>query len=147
MQGNGGAIVFPGDAFRLPFTSFRADLALRSGAWKKACLGLDGQWKAKLEDKDMFEPLPEEVEVMFKLAMNKNASIEELKDTDFKPTGHGGSHPYLVHEFVSTVYEGRQSVINPWVAARFMTMGVMAHKSALKDGETLSVPDWGLPKD
>ncbi len=53
VQGNGGAIVFPGDAFRLPFTSFRADLALRSGAWKKACLGLDGQWKAKLEDKDV----------------------------------------------------------------------------------------------
>ncbi len=101
----------------------------------------------KLEDKDMFEPLPKEVEDMFKLAMNKNASIEELKDTDFKPTGHGGSHPYLVHEFVSTVYEGRQSVINPWIAARFMTMGVMAHKSALKDGETLAVPDWGLPKD
>ena len=100
-----------------------------------------------LTNKEMFTPLPKEVEDLFKQAMNKNASIEELRDTDFKPTGHGGSHPYLVHEFVSSVYEGRQSLVNPWIAARFMTMGVMAHKSALKDGETLSVPDWGLPKE
>ena len=64
---------------------------------------------------------------------------------DFVPQGHGGSHPYLVHEFVSSVAEHRQSIINPWIAARFMTMGVMAHKSALRDGETLNVPDWGLP--
>ncbi|MCR5562024.1 MAG: hypothetical protein K6F46_01440 [Desulfovibrio sp.] len=53
VQGSGGAIVFPGNSFSLPFTSLRADLGLRSGAWKKACLGLDGQWKAKLEDKDV----------------------------------------------------------------------------------------------
>jgi predicted dehydrogenase len=99
----------------------------------------------RLTDKDMFTPFPPEVELAFKQALNKNKSIEELKDTDFKPTGHGGSHPYLVHEFVSSVAERRQSAINPWIAARFMTMGVMAHKSALLDGETLNVPDWGLP--
>ncbi|MBR3651953.1 MAG: hypothetical protein IKN52_17000, partial [Victivallales bacterium] len=99
----------------------------------------------KLSHAEMFDKLPEDVEFAFKQALNKNLSVEQLKDTDFKPTGHGGSHPYLVHEFVSSVAEHRQSIINPWIAARFMTMGVMAHKSALKDGETLNVPDWGLP--
>lgn len=99
----------------------------------------------RLTDADMFDKLPEDVELAFKQAMNKNMDLVQLKDTDFKPTGHGGSHPFLVHEFVSSVYEKRESAINPWIAARFMAMGVMAHKSALKDGETLDVPDWGLP--
>ena len=99
----------------------------------------------KLTSADMFDKLPPDVEFAFKQALNKNLTVEQLKDTDFKPTGHGGSHPYLVHEFVMSVAEHRQSAINPWIAARFMTMGVMAHKSALKDGETLNVPDWGLP--
>jgi predicted dehydrogenase len=57
--------------------------------------------------------------------------------------GHGGSHAYLVHEFVGSVAGGRQPAINAWEAVRYMAMGVMAHKSALRDGETLDVPDWG----
>jgi hypothetical protein len=90
---------------------------------------------------EMFEKLPQEVENAFKQAMNQEA--EDMEAIDFVPSGHGGSHPYLVHEFVSAVAEGRQPAINPWEAARYMAMGVTAHKSALKDGETLSVPDWG----
>ena len=35
--------------------------------------------------------------------------------------------------------------INAWEAARYMAMGVMAHKSALRDGERLDVPDFGDP--
>jgi len=57
--------------------------------------------------------------------------------------GHGGSHAYLVHEFVDAVAGGRTPVINAWEAARYMAAGVMAHKSAMKDGEILDVPDWG----
>jgi len=48
-----------------------------------------------------------------------------------------------VHEFVTAVAENRQPVINAWEAARYMAMGAMAHKSALRDGEWLEVPDWG----
>lgn len=57
--------------------------------------------------------------------------------------GHGGSHAYLVHEFVDAVAGGRTPAVNIWEAARYMAAGVMAHKSALKDGELLDVPDWG----
>ncbi len=62
---------------------------------------------------------------------------------DFTPNGHGGSHPYLVHEFVSAVAENRQPAIHVWEAVRYMAMGVAAHQSALKAGETVAVPDWG----
>jgi len=57
--------------------------------------------------------------------------------------GHGGSHAYLVHEFVDAIASGRTPAINAWEAARYMAAGVVAHKSALKNGEILPVPDWG----
>ena len=87
----------------------------------------------------MRDKLPKEVEVEFKKVQNPDASA----DADFTPTGHKGSHPYLVHEFVDAVANNRQPAINAWQAARYMAMGVMAHKSAIKDGETLDIPDWG----
>ena len=57
--------------------------------------------------------------------------------------GHGGSHAYLVDEFVDAVANERTPHINAWEAVRYMAPGVMAHKSALADGELLEVPDWG----
>ncbi len=98
-----------------------------------------------LTDQEMFDKLPPEVEHAFKQVANPSLSDAELKETDFRPGGHGGSHPYLVHEFVSAVLERRRPAINVWEAVRYMAMGVTAHQSALKDGETLTVPDWGEP--
>ena len=57
--------------------------------------------------------------------------------------GHGGSHSYLVHEFVDSCNRGRMPRINAWEAVRYMAPGAVAHKSALKDGEMMKVPDWG----
>jgi len=57
--------------------------------------------------------------------------------------GHGGSHAYLVNEFVTACAEGRQPRINVWEAVRYVAPGIVAHQSALRDGETLRVPDWG----
>jgi predicted dehydrogenase len=93
----------------------------------------------KLTDAEMRDPLPPEVVRAF----NKVYGVDS--DSDFTPRGHGGSHPYLVHEFVDAVAHGRLPAINAWEAVRYTAMGVMAHKSALRDGETLNVPDWGDP--
>ena len=57
--------------------------------------------------------------------------------------GHGGSHGFLVHEFVDAVARGRRPAINAWTAARYFAPGIIAHKSALRGGEVLKVPDWG----
>ncbi len=92
---------------------------------------------------EMFDPLPPAVELAFKRLMHKDVDEETLLSIDFQPAGHGGSHPYLVNEFVSAVAENRLPAINIWEAARYMAMGVAAHQSALKDGETVNVPDWG----
>jgi len=57
--------------------------------------------------------------------------------------GHGGSHAYLVHEFVDSVNRERLPRINIWEAVRYCAPGFVAHQSALKGGELLKVPDWG----
>lgn len=59
------------------------------------------------------------------------------------PGGHGGSHAYLVHEFVDSCNRRRLPRINVWEAVRYLAPGVAAHQSALRDGELLKVPDWG----
>jgi predicted dehydrogenase len=86
----------------------------------------------KLTEAEMRDPLPEEVAQAFK---GEGDSVEY--------GGHGGSHAYLVHEFVEAVAQGRLPAINVWEAVRYMAPGVMAHKSALRGGEVLDVPDWG----
>jgi predicted dehydrogenase len=95
----------------------------------------------KLTAAEMRDPLPGEVADAFKRILNPNAKPGD----DFVPTGHGGSHPYLVHEFVDAIAHDRAPAITVWDAARYTAMGAMAHKSALRDGETLDVPDWGDP--
>jgi len=95
----------------------------------------------QLTEAEMFDQLPPEVSSAFARAMNKGAADDQ--NLDFVPRGHGGSHPFLVHEFCTAVAGARMPAINAWEAARYMAMGVMAHKSALLDGERLDVPDWG----
>lgn len=87
----------------------------------------------KLTVDEMRDPLPPEVYEAFK-SIDGNEGVYG---------GHGGSHAYLVHEFVDAIASGRQPAINVYEAVRYMAAGVMAHKSALRDGEILPVPDWG----
>ena len=77
--------------------------------------------------------------------MHRDLDEAALVSVDFQPQGHGGSHPYLVHEFIDAVAADRHPAINVWQAVRYMAMGVAAHESALRDGETVRVADWGEP--
>ncbi len=61
--------------------------------------------------------------------------------------GHGGSHAYLVDEFVRAIAAGRRPAIHAWTAARLFVPGVIAHQSALRDGELLKIPDFGEPPE
>lgn len=53
---------------------------------------------------------------------------------------HGGSHPHLVHEFVSTVVDDRHSAIDAARAATITAPGIVAHESALQGRRMLAVP-------
>lgn len=93
-------------------------------------------------DIDLFDPLPDEVREAFLRVQNNKSGDEQNRD--FRPDGHGGSHPYLVHEFVSCAHEKRPSLVNPWEADHYMAMGMAANISARRDGEWTPVHDWGF---
>ena len=66
---------------------------------------------------------------------------EEHEHTSFiQGGGHGGSHPHLVHEFVSALLEGRKPVGHGAEAANWTLTGICAHESAMKGGERVTIP-------
>ncbi|WP_338703164.1 Gfo/Idh/MocA family oxidoreductase [Streptomyces sp. Q6] len=62
---------------------------------------------------------------------------------DHLPNGHEGSHHFLVDDFVTAVTTGTPAPVDAWVAARYTLPGIVAHRSALRDGERLPIPDFG----
>lgn len=61
------------------------------------------------------------------------------------PNGHMGSHQILIDDFCTAACFGKLPTVNAWLAARFTVPGLLAHQSALKDGLTIDVPDYGEP--
>jgi predicted dehydrogenase len=72
----------------------------------------------------------------------------EIHDTEhlsfLQGGGHGGSHPHLVHEFVSALIENRDPRPNAVTSANWTCVGLCAHESALKGGELVKLPDFTL---
>src|SRR5712691_8486604 len=58
--------------------------------------------------------------------------------------GHGGSHPHLVHEFVSALVENRDPFPNAVQSANWTCVGILAHESAMKGGEIIRLPAFTL---
>lgn len=60
------------------------------------------------------------------------------------PGAHGGSHGYLMNEFVTAILTDRQPLVDITMALNLTAAGIVAHQSALKDGETLKIPQYKL---
>ena len=58
--------------------------------------------------------------------------------------GHGGSHPHLVHEFISSIVEDRDPFPNAVQSANWTCVGICAHDSALRGGEIVRLPEFTL---
>ena len=70
--------------------------------------------------------------------------IEQLpKEFAGMVTGHEGSHQFLVDDFVRACVTMQPPPNNVWQAARYNAPGIVAHESAMRDGESLAVPDFG----
>lgn len=61
--------------------------------------------------------------------------------------GHNGTHQFLVDDFCRAFETGKLSPTNIWEVARYNIPGLMAHKSALNNGQTLDVIDLGNPPE
>jgi len=58
--------------------------------------------------------------------------------------GHGGSHGYLMNEFVTAILQDRKPLVDIAQALNMTVAGIVAHQSALKDGELMKIPQYRL---
>ena len=56
--------------------------------------------------------------------------------------GHGGSHPHMVHEFLSCIIEGRPAFPDVYQSVNWTCAGICAHESALAGGQIVALPDF-----
>ncbi len=57
-------------------------------------------------------------------------------------TGHDGSHSFLTHEFIDSLLNNRRPAVDVYEAIAYTAPGIVAHQSALKDGEYMKIPDF-----
>jgi hypothetical protein len=69
--------------------------------------------------------------------------LERLPEALRIPSGHGGSHTFITHEFISAIVEDRHPAVNIWEAIAYTMPGVIAHQSALAGGSCLKIKDYG----
>jgi predicted dehydrogenase len=84
----------------------------------------------------------------FMTAEKGGAPQTEFKRPPLPPTvdagSHGGSHGYLMNEFVLSILEKRRPIVNVADALNMTVAGIVAHESAMKGGELLKVPQFKL---
>ncbi len=70
-------------------------------------------------------------------------STEMLPEQLRHGSGHEGSHTFLTHEFIAALVEGRRPTVDVYEAVAYTAPGIVAHQSALKNGDQLRIPDFG----
>jgi predicted dehydrogenase len=60
--------------------------------------------------------------------------------------GHFGSHQFLVDDFCRAVSQRSLPPCHVWSSAAWCAPGLVAHESALRDGQMMSIPDFGQPR-
>jgi predicted dehydrogenase len=92
----------------------------------------------RVESPDYAHLLPEPIRKF-------TSTIQDAEHLSFiQGAGHGGSHPHLVHEFVSALVEDRDPWPNAKTSANWTCVGICAHQSALKGGERVDLPAFTL---
>lgn len=72
-------------------------------------------------------------------------SIQDADHLSFiQGGGHGGSHPHLVHEFISSLVENRDPWPNAVTSANWTCVGICAHESAVAGGQVVKLPAFTL---
>jgi len=58
--------------------------------------------------------------------------------------GHGGSHGYLMNEFVTAILQDRKPLVDIAMALNMTVAGIVAHQSAVKNGKLLKIPQYKI---
>ena len=81
-----------------------------------------------------------------------HGAVKKLPDTRRPPLppgvpagGHGGSHGRLMNDFITAILTDGQPLVNVYEALAMTVPGIVAHASALKDGQTMKIPQYLPP--
>jgi predicted dehydrogenase len=93
---------------------------------------------SRIEVPDFADRLPEPIRKF-------TQTIEDADHLSFvQGGGHGGSHPHMVNEMVRALLDDRDPWPNATTSANWTCVGICAHESAMKGGETVRLPEFTL---
>ncbi|CAN5334920.1 Gfo/Idh/MocA family oxidoreductase [soil metagenome] len=103
-----------------------------------------GEQPSRVKIPDYAHYLPEEIQSFTTAGVYDSGDNQHL--SFIQGAGHGGSHPHLVHEFVTALRDGRDPYPNARQSANITCVGILAHESAMNGGEIIHLPDFTLEK-
>ncbi len=96
----------------------------------------------RVEVPDYAHRLPKEIQAFTGRGVYDSGENQHLSFT--QGGGHGGSHPHLVHEFVSALIDKRAPYPNAAESANITCVGILAHESAMAGGALKTLPAFTL---
>ncbi|MCW3081552.1 Gfo/Idh/MocA family oxidoreductase [Segetibacter sp.] len=101
-----------------------------------------GETPEKVKIPDYAHLLPEEIQSFTTGGVYDADSKQHL--SFIQGSGHGGSHPHLVNEFLSALHHKREPFPNARQSANITCVGILAHESAMQNGKQLFLPEFTL---
>ena len=98
----------------------------------------------EIECPDYAGLLPESIQRFTTKGVYDSEEHQHLSFT--QGAGHGGSHPHLVHEFLSALVEQREPYPNAAQSANITCVGILAHESAKAGGRIFYLPEFTFTK-
>ncbi|HSF45798.1 MAG TPA: Gfo/Idh/MocA family oxidoreductase [Chitinophagaceae bacterium] len=96
----------------------------------------------EVESPDYAHLLPESIQRFTTKGVYDEDEHQHLSFT--QGAGHGGSHPHLVHEFLSALVNKREPFPNARQSANITCVGILAHESAMQGGKIIKLPEFTL---
>jgi len=93
----------------------------------------------RIQTPDVLDHLPEEIRRFTRRGVYDQSNPHK---SFLQGGGHGGSHPHLVHEFVSAIAAERAPSVDDIAGARITAAGISAHESARANGARIDIPDF-----
>ena len=130
--------------YRESFDVYGEQAQLRVAAGRGRAPGHPHRGRAEIPERvevpDFAHLLPEPIR---KFTTKGVYNLEDEQHLSFiQGGGHGGSHPHLVHAWLSAIRGERPALPDAETSANWTMVGICAHESAMKDGEKVVIPQF-----
>ena len=101
-----------------------------------------GEVPERVKIPDYAHLLPEEIQKFTSQGVYDSDENQHL--SFIQGSGHGGSHPHLVHEFLTALIDKRAPYPDARESANITCVGILAHESAMEGGKIKNLPEFTL---